>query len=165
MDHARRNLLRGRPAHAPPPIRPPGATDNRVVEACTSCGACVAACPTNIIALGDGRLPEISFGRGECLFCGQCADACPEPVFSPQQPSRFAHVAAIGASCLSRMGIFCQSCGEACPEDAIRFEQKPGGVPVPTLAEAACTGCGACIAVCPASAIEVHQRTQEAAHA
>ena len=39
------------------------------------CRACVAACPTDAIAAGDGGL---SLDLGRCLFCTDCASACPE---------------------------------------------------------------------------------------
>lgn len=45
--------------------------------------------------------------------------------------------------------IPCRACADACPEAAIEINQL---LDLPRLLEDKCTGCGACIAVCPASA-------------
>ena len=63
--------------------------------------------------------------------------------------------AAIGPDCLARRQVVCQSCKEACGEGAIHFSLAPGRVPLPGLDAARCTGCGACVAVCPVDAITV----------
>ncbi len=39
---------------------------------CTDCGACVRACPTDILKVGDS----------ECVHCGNCIDVCPEKAIS-----------------------------------------------------------------------------------
>ncbi len=44
-------------------------------DRCTSCGKCVAACPSNVIRLGDGKLSLSDFG---CIFCGRCEEVCPD---------------------------------------------------------------------------------------
>ncbi len=38
------------------------------------CRACAAACPTNAISTGAGR---VAVDLGRCLFCTECVDACP----------------------------------------------------------------------------------------
>ena len=50
------------------------------------------------------------------------------------------------------------ACGESCEVRAIRFRQVPGGVALPEIDDAACTGCGACLASCPTSAIARAER-------
>ena len=69
---------------------------------------------------------------------------------APRQP-----VAVIGDRCLARHGVVCRSCGDACEARAIRFPPRLGGVALPTLDGEACTGCGECVAVCPAVAISL----------
>lgn len=48
-------------------------------EACTACGACVAACPTGALRLEE-TMEEvlISYDAAACVGCRRCASACPE---------------------------------------------------------------------------------------
>lgn len=59
----------------------------------------------------------------------------------------------IGPACLALNGVVCRVCAEHCESHAIRFRLAPGGVAVPLLRAERCDGCGACVKVCPASAI------------
>lgn len=162
-DISRRGLLFGAKPSRPLPQRPPGALrEDLFVEACTSCGACIADCPEHIlVAEKNGRpLVDFSQGNGECTFCGACADACKVAAFLPaasraEGPS-WSWRAAIGDTCLTSRGIMCQSCKDACPHGAIRFAYAPGSVAQPVLETALCTGCGACYAPCPVAAISFH---------
>jgi len=61
--------------------------------------------------------------------------------------------ATIGPACLASRGVHCQCCADACPEQAIGFTPRLGGPPLPRLDADRCTGCGDCIASCPAGAI------------
>lgn len=163
VDRGRRALLKGRPSDAgPAPARPPWARPD-FEEACTRCAACASACPEGILIRGDGGFPEVDFGRGACTFCAACREACPEPAFDPDLEPPWPLVAEIGPACLARAGVHCQACGDACGEAAIAFPPRLGGPPVPRLAAAACTGCGACLAACPAGAIAI-SRAAEPVH-
>jgi len=51
------------------------------------CSACIAACPTDALALDDGGL-RLDLGR--CLFCPDCAEACPEGAIAYTQEYRLA---------------------------------------------------------------------------
>ncbi|WP_244494345.1 MULTISPECIES: ferredoxin-type protein NapF [unclassified Ensifer] len=158
----RRGLFLGRQAERRR-VLPPGVTLESLT-ACTGCGQCVEKCPTQIIVLLDER-PSLDFSGGECTFCGGCARACPEQVFAAEAVTRLAHVVAIGDGCLARNNVACQSCRDACPQQAIRFRPRTGGPFLPEVDVDSCTGCGACIGVCPVGAIGIADRVQEGVHA
>lgn len=157
MAPSRRMVLLAR-REAPPPVRPPWTDEAAVGARCTGCGDCIAACPETILGRDGRGRPAVDFAAGSCTFCGACAAACGAAVFAPDRRPAFGHVAAIGAGCLAQAGVHCQSCGDACAEAAIRFRPRIGGPPLPDLAAALCSGCGACIGVCPAGAIAVAPR-------
>lgn len=160
VDHGRRGLLLGRRAAAPP-IHPPWADAAALLDLCTRCGACADACPERIIAAGDGGFPAMRFAAGECSFCGACAAACPHPAIFDTARRPWAHVAAVGAACLSSAGVFCRSCQDACPESALRFRPMPGGRAAALVEAAACTGCGACVSACPVGAVAMIPAPEE----
>ena len=153
LEMTRRSFLAGDVEQPPPLPRPPWSREASVREACTACGACVTACPRNIIAADAEGRPFLEFSVAGCTTCGACADACPEPVFFRDAGPPFPHVAVVGRGCFALAGVHCQTCGDACPKGAIRFRPRLGGPPLPGLEAASCIGCGACIAVCPADAI------------
>jgi len=140
-----------------PPQRPPWAlAEESFVDACTRCGACVHVCPTRVIVTVRGY-PEVDFKRGECTFCGACAVACKDGAL-PRAESRtlpWEIKARIADSCLARHGVECRVCGDPCAAAAIRFSPRLGGPPMPEVDADSCTGCGACVAPCPADAIRV----------
>ncbi|MBB3452352.1 ferredoxin-type protein NapF [Rhizobium sp. BK313] len=159
---SRRQLLLGRPVAREVVARPPGVSTSGL-ENCTGCGLCAERCPTGIIRMTDG-LPFIDFASGECTFCGECKATCPEPVFGPVEIRHFPHSAVVTDRCLARNDVACQSCGESCPELAIRFRPRIGGPFTPEVCEDACSGCGACLSVCPVGAIALQSRALEAAN-
>ncbi len=160
---SRRDFLTGRPPDGALRILPPGASESSI-RSCTGCGACAEACPTQVIAIRSG-VAVVDFGQGECIFCGRCAERCPEPVFAAGAAGRFAHHAVVGEGCLAFNRVDCQACRDSCAAGAIRFRPQPRGPFVPELDADACTGCGACIGLCPTAAITMTARRGEAAHA
>lgn len=149
-DDARVNAL------LPPWARSADAFD----RACTRCAKCVDACPTHVLKIVEGVV-RVDFADAECTFCGACVDACPEPAFDVAARAASARpwtaVARIGPTCLAKLGIACESCGDACEAHAIRFRVHAGLVPDPRVDSTHCTGCGACVRVCPATAIDVRK--------
>lgn len=154
VDASRRAFLgmRSRPAQRIA-IRPPWSRETSLAEHCTKCGDCVAACPEDILRLDAGGLPEVDFGHGACTFCGDCAKSCTVPVFDLTRFPAWQVDISVSDQCLPKRGILCESCRDVCLDGAIRFARNPGQAPIPTISDADCTGCGACISVCPAGAI------------
>ncbi len=64
-------------------------------------------------------------------------------------------VAVVLEGCLERRGIVCQACRDACGEGAVRIAPVAVGVCLPVIDALRCTGCGECLAVCPASALVI----------
>ncbi len=53
-----------------------------VTDACTGCGACVAACPQGCVALREDGRARIA--QENCLRCGLCREACPAGAVMPR---------------------------------------------------------------------------------
>ena len=154
---SRRQFLRGNFKAARPPQRPPWAlAEEGFLDACSRCGDCIPVCPTRIIVVVRGY-PEVDFKRGECTFCGACALACKDGALprATGQAIPWAIKAQIGPGCLARQGVECRVCGDHCPVAAIRFSPRLGGPPVAEVEAGSCTGCGACVAPCPVTAISL----------
>jgi ferredoxin-type protein NapF len=144
----------GRPVTVRPPWTPP---ETEFTDRCTGCGDCVLACPQKILVKGRAGYPQVDFSRGACDFCGACADACPETLFAGRENTSWSIKARVGAGCLSTRGVTCRVCAEWCDARAIRFRLEVGGRAHPEISDTACTGCGECVAVCPANAIAMEE--------
>lgn len=155
-DRSRRALLLGR-AHAVPPLRPPWAlAESDFLDACTACGACIERCPEQVLARGAAGHPVFDPRLGECTFCGECESACTPRALDRHAMEVPSHARAVVAdSCLPRNGVVCSSCRDACPERAITFPLA-AAVPTPSIDTTRCTGCGACVGICPVAAISLH---------
>lgn len=150
---SRRRLFSRRKDNA---LRPPFVRDDiEFTDLCSRCGDCMAVCETKIIVKGEAGFPEVRFDNAECTFCGECAKVCPEPIFALDKSPAWTLKASINDTCLAHRGIWCQSCKDACDASAIRFTPTLGHAPTPELLLDACTGCGACVAPCPADAIVI----------
>lgn len=159
----RRQFLRGDFQARRSPLRPPWAVrEQEFTGRCTACGECVRACPNDILIAGWGGRPEIDFSRGECAFCGDCANACKTEALDRKAyktlPWAF-HAVIDEQACLTSRGVMCASCREACATSAIRLAPRAGMAARPILNADACTGCGACVAPCPANAIHIRSRS------
>ena len=146
-------------------IRPPFAlSENKFVEACTGCERCLTVCRQGILVGGRGRYPVVDFQRGGCTFCGDCAAACPEPAFLADRSGRpWTLTAQVSDGCLERQGISCRLCENRCEANAMRFRPMIGGRSELKIDRARCTGCGACVASCPAKALTVGETIKEGA--
>ncbi len=157
---SRMQFLRGDFRGKETPLRPPWAIDeNLFTEICTNCGDCVSACPENIIKPARACFPVVDFSAGECIFCEQCVDACqPRALLKKPQVDAWSIKACIDENkCLSYQGVECRSCYDPCEARAITMPPRPGGISIPLFNADNCTGCGACVAVCPSSAVDIRQ--------
>jgi ferredoxin-type protein NapF len=150
-------FLRGDFRGARSVLRPPWACgEGDFIDRCTACGACISACVEHILVQGRGSFPTIDFQLGACTFCEACVRACKTGALNFAQASPWPYKADFGDRCLAAMHhVVCQSCGDACDTYGVRFIPTFRGVPNPTLDIELCTGCGACVAVCPAAAVNV----------
>ncbi|EGQ7930922.1 ferredoxin-type protein NapF [Vibrio vulnificus] len=137
-------------------IRLPWLADRmQFTDQCTRCGKCVEQCETQIIVKGDGGFPTVDFSIDECTFCYRCAEICPESLFLAKDAQPWQARAIINESCLSYHNVECRSCGEMCEPMAIQFKLEIGKVAQPQINLDECSGCGACVSVCPSSSINV----------
>ena len=156
---SRRSFLSGKFSRPVVELPPPWALPQALFEqACTRCDACIAACPSRIVKRGAGGYPSIDFllGAGVCTFCGDCVTAClPRALPREEDAAPWQLKAGIKSSCLAFQDVVCRSCGDACGETAIRFSPLLRGAARPELDMKRCTGCGACVGVCPVGAMKV----------
>lgn len=155
MTPSRRQFLTARLARPAPEFRPPWTDDPRLAARCTRCGDCAQACPQGIIDLGAG-LPRIRFDGRDCTFCGDCAAACPADAFGDVAERPWPVTVELGGGCLLPDGIACRLCTDACDRGALRFDLRVRPVGAVRIDAEACTGCAACLPVCPTASLTLH---------
>lgn len=142
-------------------VRPPWSKDESIfIDKCTRCYKCAESCSSNLIVKGAGGFPEMSFLRQGCDYCEACVQVCPESVLSLTAENHhypWSQKAFINEQCFAAQGIACRSCGEVCETQAIKIEMKLGGISELSVNTADCNGCGECVHVCPAQAIEIQK--------
>lgn len=133
--------------------RPPWTDEAAVRAHCTSCRACIEACPEDILFDGPAGTPHLDFRSGACTFCRSCAAVCKEPVFRDTAQTPWTLIAALGDTCLLRNGVFCRSCTDTCDYDALHFNLRARPIGAIAVDSESCTGCGACVSICPVDAV------------
>lgn len=156
--------LRRTAAGQPPLLRPPGARpEDQFAGLCARCGACIRACPYQILRpdLGAGGLagllaPTIDYSKAHCFeYCNECTQVCPtgaiERLALEAKRNRAIGLAEIRREkCIAwEYGQYCMVCHEFCPYLAIDSVQR-NGVECPVVKPDMCRGCGACQVNCPA---------------
>lgn len=145
------------------PIVPVGARSVKdFAKQCTSCMKCVEACPQKVLKpssrLSTLMVPEMNFEHGYCKTnCTRCADVCADgaimrTTFAEKSSTQIGHAVWVKKNCLTAAeGRACDKCARSCPSDAITMvgTDLAGGVKIPTVNTARCTGCGACENSCP----------------
>ncbi len=161
-DPSRRRLFRGR-VKTQQVMRLPWVINEAVfTSGCTQCQDCIQSCETNIIVKDEDGFPKIDFSLGECTFCNKCIEACQQPLFSGvfteentinNSEKAWPVTLEISDKCLAKNNIYCQSCRDECETSVIKFNYLDSSIPQPSLDEVDCSQCGACISICPQSAI------------
>ncbi|HCX33110.1 MAG TPA: ferredoxin-type protein NapF [Rhodocyclaceae bacterium] len=162
MGVTRAEFMRGR-ARRP---RPPWALAEReFIGRCTRCGECSSSCPAGILVRGAGGYPEVDFTHGGCTFCAACVRICATGALRWIEAAPAWNLRAVicATRCLASRAVVCRGCGDACEADAISFRPGPAGIGFPAVDWFACTGCGACVPVCPVQAVTAAERRREAA--
>jgi len=161
---SRRDFLRGNIHAKKRVLRPPWAVKSVLFyERCTGCADCVDACPENILQRDPDGYPAVHFSQAGCTFCAECLETCETGALQglrSDTDQAWRHTMQISERCLSIGGVVCRACGDHCEVRAIRFTQLTQGRLLPEINAATCTGCGQCIAACPADAITITDKPE-----
>ena len=143
-------------------IRPPGAQNEEIFQKlCNRCGECIRACPffsLQPVFKGnqfDQGTPSLRLGEAFCRFCEDipCIKACPTGALSAkifQENPKIGQAKIIPANCVRSKKTDCNKCIQKCAKHANAISASSSkDLPVINLEK--CTGCGACLLVCPAT--------------
>lgn len=146
-------------------IAPPGALSiDHLKNFCTSCNACMAACPSGIIkpsfieyGLDGMLLPKLVYDDHFCNYeCKLCSDVCPTGALKPlsienKKLTKIGEVQFDLEKCIVHTdGTDCGACDEHCPTKAIKMVPYKDSLFIPSTDLDVCIGCGACEYICPA---------------
>lgn len=146
-------------------VTPPG-TESRddFLRRCTSCQLCVGKCPQQVLrpavteyGILHPMQPYMNFEASFCReVCNLCTTVCPTGALRPLSVEE-KKTAAIGKAkfllqnCVTQTdGVNCGACSRKCPAEAITMVGY-NNTEIPQIDESACTGCGKCEYVCPAT--------------
>ncbi len=147
-------------------LRPPGALDEEAFLArCTLCDDCLHACPRHAIrragpeygARNEGTPTIVPFEQ-PCWLCPElpCIDACEPGALAPlarPDDARMGWIRILEERCFSVTMSYCDTCVDRCPVDPKPIAVESGSLP--TVDASRCAGCGVCVWLCPATAIEL----------
>lgn len=134
-----------------PRVLPPGAIlpAEKFRAACNGCGKCVAVCPHNALRQSMFDAPYLDGLSGWCDLCMLCVDACPTGALNPVDPKMTKLGLAVidRDRCIAWQSAGCRLCYEKCDtlQKAITIDSDFR----PSVEDALCNGCGACVNVCP----------------
>ena len=156
-------------------IRPPGTSEEQLLNQCIRCGECVKVCPTGSIqpissTEGWENLwtPALMMRKGYCDYsCNSCGQVCPTdaiPKLALEQKRR----TVLGRAVIDQNicipwaeGLECGVCEEVCPIPGKAITLKGGGggkgqraaTRRPEVVESSCIGCGICETQCPVAGV------------
>ena len=149
-------------------LRPPAALESvKLYAVCTRCGSCIKACPTRILSedvrFTPGFLtPKVIFADGYCLeTCNRCSVVCPSgaiTLFRVEAKSQILMgLAEIKTNdCLLASLKECDRCRSVCPYNAVEMGSTDNSnLILPFISNEKCTGCGACMVICPTACISI----------
>ena len=147
-------------------ITPPGSLSvENLKDRCTSCNACMSACPNGIIkpasmeyGLDGIMLPVLSYNEHFCGYeCNKCSQVCPTGAILPVsvEDKKLIQIGVVEFAlekCIVHTdGTDCGACDEHCPTKAITMvPYGDTGLFIPTTDTSICIGCGGCEYICPA---------------
>ncbi len=124
--------------------RPPQAQEESLLaRLCTDCGACVTACPNQIISMEQG-LPRLNLEHNVCDLCLACTTACKTRALAPELPPMSGLIPVFNDNCVLSYGECCSLCQETCPSQAITLP----GEGLPHVSVDDCLGCARCVQSC-----------------
>lgn len=79
--------------------------------ACTLCGVCAQACPTQALGLAHNPIGEtLTFRHARCVACGTCVEQCPEKVLHLDRTLDFGRLGGPGEVLARTRVIRCRLC-------------------------------------------------------
>ena len=120
--------------------------------ACLGYGDCAVVCPQNAITVDNG---VARVDPRKCIGCGICVRECPNGIIHLINDTERVVVecsnhdkGALVRKYCSNGCIGCMKCQKTCPNGAITVKDN-----LATIDYSLCTGCGACVEVCPVHCI------------
>jgi ferredoxin-type protein NapF len=153
IDKNKRNFFRRAKAPFKSFLYPPYFEKKEDFLKCIECKTkdCIKVCEENIIVLNND-IPTLNFTNSGCTFCDECAKACKLDVLTIENKKNInAEMIINPQKCLAWNNTICFSCQDICDQSAIIYK----GMFNPIIDLEKCNGCGFCISVCPADAIEI----------
>jgi ferredoxin-type protein NapG len=140
-------------------VRPPGALPSGEFEAaCLHCSRCVQICDQQALDLDLEGLPRLTGLNGYCDFCNKCIEVCPTSALSPVSfsPTVLGTAEIDTNQCIAWNWPGCRLCFERCEDlfQAITLDEEWR----PIVNADMCVGCGACVTVCPQTAVPGRSR-------
>lgn len=149
-------------------IRPPGSIPfDEFNILCTRCGSCIKSCPTKILEHNTNfslslLTPVVKFQNGYCLeSCNNCSKVCPSGSItsfsiSSKKNLKMGRCLLNLQDCLLTYSKECGKCKTVCSYNAISIIRDNDLYrSIPKINDSLCTGCGACLVICPAECFEI----------